>query len=90
MKKIDYKLFIAVVILSLFGVLMIFSASSIWAEYKFNDEFKYLKVGDKVKVIYPKENIGEIKRYSFFKIFKTSIALSLIAVFIIFVGTSLL
>ena len=54
------------------------------------DEFKYLKVGDKVKVIYPKENIGEIKRYSFFKIFKTSIALSLIAVFIIFVGTSLL
>lgn len=38
MKKIDYKLFIAVVILSLFGVLMIFSASSIWAEYKFNDD----------------------------------------------------
>ena len=54
------------------------------------NEFKDLKVGDKVKVIYPKENIGEIKRYSFFKIFKTSIALSLIAVFIIFVGTSLL
>ena len=44
MKKIDYKLFIAVVILSLFGVLMIFSASGIWAEYKFNDEFKYLKL----------------------------------------------
>ena len=44
MKKIDYKLFIAVVILSLFGVLMIFSASSIWDEYKFNDEFKYLKL----------------------------------------------
>ena len=59
-------------------------------EYDDYDEFKYLKVGDKVKVIYPKENIGEIKRYSFFKIFKTSIALSLIAVFIIFVGTSLL
>ena len=54
------------------------------------DEFKDLKVGDKVKVIYPKENIGEIKRYSFLKIFKTSIALSLIAIFIIFVGTSLL
>lgn len=59
-------------------------------EYDDYDEFKYLKVGDKVKVIYPKENIGEIKRYSFLKIFKTSIALSLIAVFIIFVGTSLL
>ena len=43
MKKIDYKLFIAVVILSLFGVLMIFSASGIWAEYKFNDPFKFVK-----------------------------------------------
>ena len=59
-------------------------------EYDDYDEFKYLKVGDKVKVIYPKENIGEIKRYSFLKIFKTSIVLSLIAIFIIFVGTSLL
>ena len=59
-------------------------------EYDDYDEFKDLKVGDKVKVIYPKENISEIKRYSFFKVFKTSIALSLIAVFIIFVGTSLL
>lgn len=59
-------------------------------EYDDYDEFKDLKVGDKVKVIYPKENIGEIKRYSFLKVFKTSIALSLIAVFIIFIGTSLL
>ena len=59
-------------------------------EYDDYDEFKDLKVGDKVKVIYPKENISEIKRYSFLKIFKTSIVLSLIAIFIIFVGTSLL
>ena len=59
-------------------------------EYDDYDEFKDLKVGDKVKVIYPKENISEIKRYSFLKIFKPSIVLSLIAIFIIFVGTSLL
>ena len=59
-------------------------------EYDDYDEFKDLKVGNKVKVIYPKENIGEIRRYSFLKIFKTSIVLSLIAIFIIFVGTSLL
>ena len=59
-------------------------------EYDDYDEFKDLKVGDKVKVIYPKENISEIKRYSFLKIFKTSQVLSLIAIFIIFVGTSLL
>ena len=59
-------------------------------EYDDYDEFKDLTVGDKVTVIYPKENISEIKRYSFLKIFKTSIVLSLIAIFIIFVGTSLL
>ena len=44
MKKIDYKLFIAVVILSLFGVLMIFSASAVWAEYKFNNPYNYVTI----------------------------------------------
>ena len=44
MKKLDYKLLFAVIIISLFGVLMIYSASSIWAEYKFNDSFRYLKL----------------------------------------------
>jgi len=43
LKKIDYKLFIAIIILSLFGILMIYSSSNIWAEYKFNDPFKFLK-----------------------------------------------
>ena len=42
-KKVDYLLFIAVITLILFGLIMIFSASSIWAEYKFNDSFKYVK-----------------------------------------------
>ena len=44
MKKIDYKLFISVILISLFGVLMIYSASSIWSGYKFNDSFRYLKM----------------------------------------------
>ena len=43
MKKIDKTLLIAVIILSLFGLLMIYSSSSIWALYKFNDPYKYLK-----------------------------------------------
>lgn len=43
MKKIDYKLFIGVVILSIFGCIMIYSSSHIWAEYKFNDAYKYFK-----------------------------------------------
>lgn len=42
-KKFDYVLFIAVIVLILFGLVMIYSASSIWAEYKFNDSFKYVK-----------------------------------------------
>lgn len=44
MKKIDYKLFIFILFLASFGVLMIYSASSIWAEYKFNDSFRFLKM----------------------------------------------
>ncbi len=44
MKRFDYKLFIFVILLSLFGILMIYSASSIWSEYKFNDQFRYLKL----------------------------------------------
>ena len=42
-KQIDKVLFISIIILSLFGLIMIYSASSIWSEYKFNDSFHYLK-----------------------------------------------
>ena len=42
-KKFDISLFIAIIILSLFGLMMIYSASSIWADYKFNDSFYYMK-----------------------------------------------
>lgn len=42
-KKFDFVLFIAVLLLILFGLVMIYSASSIWAEYKFHDSFKYVK-----------------------------------------------
>lgn len=42
-KKYDKILFCAVLILLFFGLVMIYSASSIWAEYKFNDSFRYIK-----------------------------------------------
>lgn len=42
-KKFDFVLFIAVILLILFGLVMIYSASSIWAEYKFQDAFHYVK-----------------------------------------------
>ncbi len=41
--KIDLKLVIAVVLIAVFGLVMIYSASCIWAEYKFNDSFKFVK-----------------------------------------------
>ena len=42
MMRFDKYLFIDVIILMLFGLLMIYSSSSIWAEYKFGNSFHYL------------------------------------------------
>lgn len=43
-KNIGLYLFIAVILFSLFGLLMIYSSSYIWAEYKFGDNFRYVKL----------------------------------------------
>ena len=43
MKKIDKTLLFSILILSIFGIIMIYSSSSIWADYKFHDSFHYLK-----------------------------------------------
>lgn len=45
MKKhqVDYLLLIGIILISCFGILMIYSASYIWAEYKFNDPLKFVK-----------------------------------------------
>ena len=40
--KFDKWLFFTVLVLMLFGVLMIYSSSYIWAEYRFNNEFHYV------------------------------------------------
>ncbi len=42
-RNIELTLFISVILISLFGVLMIYSSSYVWAEYKFHDPYKYLK-----------------------------------------------
>ena len=42
-KKMDYFLLFGVIIISIFGIIMIYSASSIWAEFKYQDAFKYVK-----------------------------------------------
>ena len=43
LKKIDKMLLISVILIAVFGIIMIYSASSIWAEYKYNDPFKFVK-----------------------------------------------
>ena len=42
-KKFDIILFVTTIIISIFGAVMIYSASSIWSDYKFNDSFHYVK-----------------------------------------------
>lgn len=42
-KSFDKILFITVISLIIFGILMIYSASSIWANYKFNDSLHFVK-----------------------------------------------
>ena len=41
-KSVDILLVVSVLIISLFGLLMIFSASYVWAEYKFNNPYKFV------------------------------------------------
>ena len=41
-KNMDYMLLFSVVILSLFGLMMIYSSSCVWAEYKFNNSYHYV------------------------------------------------
>ena len=84
MKKIDKTLLIAVIILSLFGLLMIYSSSSIWALYKFNDPYKYLKsqaifllIG--YLIIFIVSNIN----YNIYKLYSNKILLGCIIILIL-------
>lgn len=45
MKKnqVELVLLISVIVISIFGLIMIYSSSYIWAEYKYNDAFKFVK-----------------------------------------------
>ena len=43
MKKNDKVLLTIIILLTIFGLIMIYSSSYVWASYKFNDATKYLK-----------------------------------------------
>ena len=42
-RSVELLLVISVILISIFGIIMIYSASYIWAEYKYNDSLKYVK-----------------------------------------------
>lgn len=42
-KNLGLYLFFVTLILILFGLIMVYSSSNIWAEYKFSDSYKYVK-----------------------------------------------
>ena len=42
--KVDKYLLFSIIVLTIFGLIMIYSASYVWAEYKFNDSFHYAKL----------------------------------------------
>ena len=42
MKRFNMPLFVSTILLSIFGVIMIYSASYIWAGYKYNNPYKYV------------------------------------------------
>jgi len=71
-KKIDYKLLIAMISLSLFGILMIYSASSYEAYINFGDSFYYVKkqavaffIGIILTFIAAKINLELLKKYRY-------------------------
>ena len=41
-RKLDILLIITVFLICIYGIVMIYYASSVWAEYKFNDKFHYV------------------------------------------------
>lgn len=42
-KHLDIILLLAIICISIFGLIMVYSSSYIWAEYKFHDPFKFVK-----------------------------------------------
>ena len=90
MKKFNIPLFISIIVLSLFGLLMVYSSSYIWAEYKYNDPYKYLKsqglfliLGVIIMLIVSKIDYKKYYKYSS-KIFS---ACFILIILVLFIGT---
>ena len=85
--KFDKILFFIILLLSIFGLLMIYSASSIWADYKFQDSFHYLKyqsifffIGIIIMIIMSKVDYKIYYKYSNIILFSSFILLILVLI----------
>ena len=85
--KFDKILFLVVLLLSVFGLLMIYSSSSIWAVYKFKDSFHYLKyqsiffiIGIFLMIIISKIDYKFYYKYSNIILFSSFILLILVLI----------
>ena len=82
MKKIDYPLLIAVIVLSIFGIIMIYSASNVWALYKFNDALRFVKHQGLFFII-GIILLGIISKFPYFKYYEKSNKILLIVLLLL-------
>ena len=87
MQKMDKLLLAAVLCLSIFGLMMIYSSSSVWALYRFGDSFHYVKyqavfflIGVFLMLIVSKINYSIYYRYSNLILFISFLLLVLVLI----------
>lgn len=91
-RGINKVLLITVIIIAVFGLVMIYSASSIWSEYKFNDAFHFVKMqgiffGIGLVLLYVLSKIDYHIYYKYANIILIICAILLILVLIPGIGT---
>ena len=85
--KLEITLLISITLISIFGLVMIYSASNIWASYKYNDPFKYVRhqfiffiVGYTLMLVISKINYQKYLKKSNILLFGCIILLILVAI----------
>lgn len=90
MKKINYdnlKILIPLILIVLIGLFMVYSSSSIWANYTFNDKFYYLKrqsifvvIGFILMFLISKINLYKVRKISLYLLISGYILLILVLI----------
>ena len=86
-KHIDFTLLLTIIFLSIFGVICVYSASNIVAEYRYNDEFYFFKrqllflvIGFIGMYIVSKIDLDKIKKYTSYIFYFVFILLILVLI----------